>query len=766
MSRHALLLRCLLAASVMFACSESPDDDFTRDAAPPTKGIHGYAHACVTMEAYDNGKTVRYLSFDGATSRFAFSAADKAGGTPLRLAPSTLATYLLYAPDRGYVVAKSEGEGEAARWHLAAPKKLASKLDTLDSSFKSPAEWELEVSSSDAKRYRFKHYATGRFLSLNADGAVDLSDDEAQAATISFHAAEGCAEFPEMSIDAEGLPEARSWPDGDLWGVAEIHSHIFSDAGFGGGGLFHGAPFHRLGVERALPNCSRAHGEEGKRDVMGYFYDGDVAFDLTSVLPILSKGQLEDFNHATDGYPTFSEWPNPRKRSTHQAMYYRWIERAWRGGLRLIVQHATGNSVMCDLTVSLGAQKTLYACNDMVSVDHAIDQAYELERYIDAQSGGPGKGWLRIVKSPKQAREVIAQGKMALVLGIEISNTLDCFLTPPKGFPTCDETLVKKKLDHYKARGVRVIFPVHKYDNAFSAGDGSRGIIAVGNLINSGHYSSFVQDCPGISTTFDKGQVEFGGINKPRPDYDSKPPNDFSGFATDIIGTLSPLVGDLTAGGLKGQWCQKHGLTPLGKTLLQEMMVRGLIPDVAHLPQRSLVEAFEILEKADFPALKTHGNSNDGRIYGLGGLVSERPKRCGDPKKPGGVMSYYAKQVALAKSKGAYPSEAISFDLNGFAGSPGPRFGPDSGCKNQVNPITYPFTSFGGKVTFSQPHLGKRKVDFNTEGMIHIGLLPELIEDARHDGVTDKQLEPLFRSAEAYVRMWEKAEARAVALSK
>ena len=48
--------------------------------------------------------------------------------------------------------------------------------------------------------------------------------------------------------------------------------------------------------------------------------------------------------------------------------------------------------------------------------------------------------------------------------------------------------------------------------------------------------------------------------------------------------------------------------------------------------------------------------------------------------------------------------------------------------------------------------------------MIHIGLLPELIEDVRRNGVTDEDLEPLFRSAESYLRMWEKAEARGAAL--
>ena len=69
-------------------------------------------------------------------------------------------------------------------------------------------------------------------------------------------------------------------------------------------------------------------------------------------------------------------------------------------------------------------------------------------------------------------------------------------------------------------------------------------------------------------------------------------------------------------------------------------------------------------------------------------------------------------------------------------------------------------------MTFTQPHLGERKVDFNNEGMLHIGLLPEVIEDARRDGVTDKALEPLFRSAEAYLRMWEKAQTRAKLLKR
>jgi hypothetical protein len=123
-------------------------------------------------------------------------------------------------------------------------------------------------------------------------------------------------------------------------------------------------------------------------------------------------------------------------------------------------------------------------------------------------------------------------------------------------------------------------------------------------------------------------------------------------------------------------------------------------------------------------------------------------------------------RIAEIVANGGYPAQGFSFDFNGFAGGPRPRFGPDTTCGDvpQANPISYPFTSYGGDVSFTPPQLGARAVDFNPEGMIHLGLLPELIEDVRRDGVTDGELEPLFRSAEGYIRMWERAEARAEVL--
>ncbi|MBW2629074.1 MAG: hypothetical protein JRE45_15835 [Deltaproteobacteria bacterium] len=46
--------------------------------------------------------------------------------------------------------------------------------------------------------------------------------------------------------------------------------------------------------------------------------------------------------------------------------------------------------------------------------------------------------------------------------------------------------------------------------------------------------------------------------------------------------------------------------------------------------------------------------------------------------------------------------------------------------------------------------------DVNLDGMQHIGLFPDLIQDMRNGGVTWELLTPMFNAAEDFVRMWEK----------
>lgn len=724
-----------------------------RPPPPAHDGIYGFAGGCYAVDATEPGSTnTRWLAATRSGDGFAFAARSEAAGARFTLQASDLATYLLYDADGRYL-AVEDGR-------LTRPATLDSDVSLVDDTFRSPAEWIIEPSAHDPDRFQLRNHQTGEYLTPSG-----TTPAEADAGVIALYPQDGCAPYPELTVDAEGEVEPRAWPDGDVFGFVDTHAHLFTNMGFGGGGIFHGAPYHRLGVEHALPSCEPFHGPEGRADIVGYAFSGLGELDTDALLPIFITGMTPEFDHHPDGYPTFTDWPSTWERATHQTQYWKWLERAYKSGLRLLVQHATTNQVLCDLIVGLRTQRVRYACNDMVAVDRELEETYALERYIDAQHGGPGRGWFRVVHSPAEARAVIGEGKLAVVLGIEVSNLFDCFLTPRDGYPACDEASVRAALDRYHALGVRAIFPVHKFDNAFSAGDGDRNVGQIGSFINSGHWSNFVEDCPDVPTVFDRGGVTFGGLNQPRADYAAPAPNDLSGFGADPVATLAPFLGELQEPPLEGDHCQNAGLTPLGETLLAELMARGMIVEVDHLPRRAFVRAYELLAAADYPPAATHGNTNRGQVYQLGGVSKLNLGRCAAADRPGAMGEPLTRRIEEIVANGGYPGEGFGFDLNGFAGGPRPRFGPDSACADpQANPVTYPFTSYAGDVTFTEPRLGERTVDFNTEGMLHVGLVAELIEDVRRDGTSDAALEPLFRSAEGYLRMWEKAEARGAAL--
>jgi microsomal dipeptidase-like Zn-dependent dipeptidase len=713
--------------------------------------VYDLADACMEVAEAPGGDGARVLTANGGS--FAFEA--PGAGARFFLKASDLGTYLFYDEARHYL----GSDGEAVRREA----QIQSDVTTIDDTYDPGVEWAVEEVGNEGDRVRLRHLASGQYL-----GADGLVNSRGRAADITLRPTTDCTEYPELTLDAEGAVQLNEFEDGDVFGIVDTHSHILTNFAFGGGGIFHGAPFHRLGVEHALPDCEIYHGDEGRRDILGFGFDqgGGRDIDADLLLTGLVSGEVPEFNHHTAGYPNFTDWPNAHFSSTHQTQYYKWLERAYLGGLRLVVQHATSNQVICDLMVGTEAQEVRYSCNDMVAVDRILYETYAMERYIDAQHGGPGEGWFRIVTSPEEAREIIRGGKMAVVLGIEVSNLFDCFLVPPMGMPACDEAHVRSQLDHYYDLGVRALFPVHKFDNAFSAGDGDRIIMELANVIQTGHYLNFVDVCPDLPSVFDRGDVNFGSLNHPRDDYFAPPPFDFSGFTEDPVLTLLPLLGDvIDSEPLVGDYCQNAGLQPLGELLVEEMMRRGMILEIDHLPRRGYQQVFDLIEANDYPAAGTHGNHNRADLYSVGGISKMNLGRCQDPNQPGTMANSLHNRIELISERGGYPAEGFGFDLNGFAGAPGPRFGERSVCSEpQENPITYPFTSFAGDVTFTEPQLANRTVDFNTEGFVHIGLLPELIEDARRDGVTAEQLEPMFRSAEGYLRMWERSIARGEAL--
>lgn len=757
--RHPILVPFTLA--VLAGCPADPpivdsgDDDeggtSGSDTAPTTGDeagttgepagldVYAFANGCYTLRT---GET--YLA--SADEKFSF-AADQAGAARFTMKAADLGTYVLYDQDGGYVVSE---DGPLIR-----QTTLESDVTRIDDAYVSGAEWTLETSTVDPTQYQLRNRRNDMLLGVDALAA--------EGVPVTFAAAEGCKAYPELTLDASGTITRTMFDDGDLYGIVDAHSHVHSNYAFGGGGLFHGGAYHRLGVEHALPDCSISHGEMGRKDFFGYIFDltGNDQPDIASLLPDLLAKELAVDNHATAGYPDFTEWPNGPTRSTHQTQYYLWLQRAYLAGLRLEVLHATTNAIICDFMIGEGIQESRYSCDDMTAVDRIIDESYAMERYIDAQAGGPGLGWFRIVHTPAEAREVIAGGKLAVVLGIETSNLFDCKLTPLGDDPNCDEAYVESQLDHYYDLGVRAIFPVHKYDNKFTPGDGDRAFIELGNVANSGHWSNFTLDCPDPQVGgFDSGNVNFGGLNMPRDVYDSPAPIDNSKFATAPLNTIAKYLNEIGMPPLEGPYCQNASLTPLGEHMLGEMMARGMIIEVDHLPQWSYVRAYELLAAADYPPAGTHGRNHDGQLYELGGISTTGFGVCRG-EEPGATVQGFKDKIQFIMDHGGYPGEGFGFDLNGFAGARGPRFGDGVCPTTQTDPISYPFSSYEGDIEFTQPMVGNRSLDFNNEGLVHIGLLPELIEDARRDAVDEADIEPLFRSAEAYIRMWELAEQRA-----
>jgi hypothetical protein len=739
-----------LLALPLLGCSDGNDSTVT---VPPNENsVFEAANGCFSISP-DGGQKFLSTSSNGALA----SAAD---ASHFRMQPSDLGKYLLYDAHKLYLT--SDGQGVQSQSSLVFDTSSVNGKVVVEDHMQSEGEWQLLAAPNG--KFTLQHIKSNTYV--GSDGRMVA---EADAAPLSLIPAQDCAVFPELSVDATGEITKTQFPDGSVFGFVDTHEHLFTNYGFGGGGVFHGAPFHPLGVEHALPSCELTHGVDGRKDFMGSVFNAGVG-DFNDLIPSILAGELPQKDHDTAGYPDFTSWPAAPFSATHQVQYYKWIQRAYLSGMRLLVQHATTNQVLCQLVTGIGANPKRYDCNDMIAVDRIIEATHALERYVDALSGGPGKGWFRIVLSPSEAREQIKAGKLAVVLGIETSDLFDCYLVPFGKFSKCTEADVVAKLDKYHDMGIRALFPVHKFDNAFSAGDGDRRVSDVGNFSHTGYYSNF-ELCPSEFLTypggFDVGGLNFANLNKPRDVYDGPPPYDMSGFDANPIGTLLPNISLLSGGPLLGEYCQHHGLTDLGEFLMRQMMKRGMIIEVDHMPRKTYKRAYEILVENDYPPVGSHGRNYNGLLYQLGGVSKFNFGRCRFKDEPDGMTADFRARIQLMRDEGAFPAEGFGFDLNGFAGAPGPRFGEHSQCNDPQTDegITYPFKSYGGDITLQQPVVGNRTLDFNTEGMVHVGLVAELIEDARRGGATDEELEPLFKSAEGYLRMWEKAERRGAELS-
>jgi len=599
---------------------------------------------------------------------------------PFRMKPTALGRYLLYTKDARYFA--REGDGVTA---AAQPSENA--------------DWTVE-----GREGAFS-LSVGGLKLTDAGGELTFG----AGSPFGFAPAEGCSVFPESEVGVEGAPSRSKTRWGTVGGLLDAHMHWMAFE-FLGGRAHCGKPWDRFGVAFALVDCP----------------DHAIPGSPGNVLEAALGGPP---THDTEGWPSFTYWPNYYSL-IHENSYYRWVERAWRSGLRLFVNLYVDNAALCKVYPI----KSRPDCNEMDTVRLERKRLFELQDYVDAQAGGPGKGWFQIVTTPFEARKVIASGKMAVVQGIEVSQLFDCTLT--NGTPNCDRAKIDRNLEEVWDMGIRSMELVNKFDNAFTgvAGDGgTQGpIVNVGNKLETGQFWD-MRTCQGVA----EGDADRTQI---------------SGREFVAVPGLQALFGQAVPAGQAPVYpapphCNQRGLSGLGRYLLERMMDRGMIFDPDHMSVFARNAALDLVEARRYGGvISSHSWSTMPtypRIYRLGGVVTP----IGGSSK---AMVEDWNKLRGMRTKPFYYGFGYGADINGFHVSGGPRKPDDASA------VKYPFKSWDGKQTISKVTTGKRTWDINTDGVAHYGLYPDWIEDLRRLA-GDAIVKDFGRGAEAYLQMWERA---------
>ncbi|MFL6059655.1 MAG: hypothetical protein ACJ72E_00385, partial [Marmoricola sp.] len=520
-----------------------------------------------------------------------------------------------------------------------------------------------------------------------------------------------CKAFPEISTNVVGEPTAGTSTFQETRGTIDAHTHGMAFE-FLGGDLHCGRPWSPWGVTVALKGCQNVNAVGS--GVVESFLSGQANAD-----PV--------------GWPTFKDWPAPDALA-HEGTYYKWMERSWRAGQRVLVNLLVENNQLCMIYPI-----KRNSCDDMTSIRLQAKDMHEMEKYIDAQHGGPGKGWYRIVTNPVQARQVINAGKMAVVMGIETSVLFGCH--DHFGKPTCTTGSINKQLSAVRKMGVTQMELVNKFDNALAGVAGDEGttgdLVNAANILETGSAWHMTTCSPNDPEVHDKDQSNalpipsqdglFGAILKVLP--------------KSITDTL-PAVPIYPA----QHHCNTLGLTGLGAYTIKGMASRHMLFDPDHMSVKARKQSLDLIDRLHYPGVvSSHSWSTPDaypRIYKEKGFITPY---AGDSA---GFVAKWERHLTWANPR-IYWGFGYGADINGLGAQGNPR------GANMKNRVTYPFTALGGVKVYKQVS-GTHVYDINTDGVAHYGLYPDWLQDLKMQAGPDI-LTDMYRGPEAYLQMWERA---------
>lgn len=695
---------------------------------PPTK--YSLAGGCFALRSSQVGRFVRLTTGPS----YVADARTVSEAEPFRLQPADLRKYILYGRNRDVIVPFSDGSVEPT-------------VVPTDSAPTGDAVWI--VSDSGRGQFTLTDDQTGQVLGASGDGTLGASVGAPIGGVFSFVQAKGCSTFPEAAVSAAGTVVGGPSPMAEVTGTVDAHAHITAFEFLGG--QFHcGRPWSPLGVAAALPDCGNDQSGPAlllfQPWIQRYLDWGD---------PVAAPDTVQ--------WPTFVDYPNPNSVST-EGDYYISIKRAWMAGLRLIVSQDVNNEALCAIMVF--GHPHAPSCDDWQSVRKQHNDLHRLQDYIDALSGGPGKGWFRIVTNPFDARRVINAGKLAVVEGVEASDVLSCGNrnSKEKRCHLYGPHSIDERLTEMRKLGIATFFPVHKFDNVVGGtrmDQAPEGVlIDLANQYLSRHFWN-VGPCPNGGAP--KGEESDTPYNI---DLSTLDPTVRTAVET-ILNTVGSPIPPASVG--SPPFCNQTGLSPVGRFVISDMIRHHLLIEIDHMDVITGKAALKIIEQKHYSGvISGHGWDTPGEnreIYSVGGFVA--PDAAPDPdRQPARFVAQWLRDARDPHGRYLF-GLGYGSDMNGLAQQPMP--GPEQ--------VQYPFKSLDGRVSFWPEQWGQATFDFNPTsscdpsapnaqcgGVSNYGMYADWLEAVRVQAghLRDRQGNPIMsemsRGAEAYLETWERAE--------